>query len=134
VECATEQLLGAGYSLRASYSLQLASCGQTCAILQNSPRHLVKLNAVAPFFHNAARFGTELQCMSSRLAESSTTGGYCLANLTVTSSRVIPRAIVSLSVYNAFNKHDADPAGPAFVQQAIEQQGRTLYAKLVYGF
>jgi outer membrane receptor protein involved in Fe transport len=134
VELATEQLFGDGYRVRASYSWQLAKDGQTGAILQNSPRHLVKLNAVAPFFHDAVRFGTELQCVSSRLSESSTSGGYCLANLTVTSSRVIPRAIVSLSVYNAFNKRYSDPAGPAFVQQAIEQQSRTLYAKLVYGF
>jgi outer membrane receptor protein involved in Fe transport len=133
-ELATEQSFGDGFRVRASYSWQLAKDGRTGATLQNSPRHLVKLNAVAPLFHNAARFGTELQCISSRLAESSAAGGYCLANLTVSSSRVIPRATVSLSVYNAFNKRYADPSGPAFVQETIEQQSRTFYAKLVYGF
>ncbi|MBK3822697.1 TonB-dependent receptor plug domain-containing protein [Paraburkholderia aspalathi] len=134
LELAAERSFGEGFRIRASYSWQLAKDGRTDAPLQNSPRHLVKLNAVAPLFHNAARFGTEMQCVSSRLAEDSTAGGYCLANFTVSSSHLIPRATVSLSIYNAFNKRYADPAGPAFVQETIEQQSRTFYAKLIYGF
>jgi outer membrane cobalamin receptor len=133
-ELATEQTFGDGFRIRASYSWQLAKDSSDNTVLQNSPRHLLKVNAVMPLIHNAARFSTEVQCASSRLAAGEKEGGFCLANLTLTSARLIKKATVSLSVYNAFNKRYADPAGPAFVQEAIEQQSRTVYAKMVYGF
>jgi outer membrane cobalamin receptor len=121
-----------GFRARGSYSWQLAK-GETGAVLVNSPRQLAKLNVVAPLFGNRARLGTELQCASSRLTQNASAGGYCLANLTLGSSRLIAHTVVSVSVFNAFDKRYADPAGPAFTQEAIVQQSRTFYAKLVYG-
>ena len=132
-ELAVERDFFGGVRVRASYSWQLARDGQS-AVLANSPRHLAKMNLLVPLFHHAARLGTEVQCASARSTGASTTGGFCIANLTLGSSRLISHAEVSLSVYNAFNKRYADPAGPAFVQQTIEQQSRTVYAKMVYGF
>lgn len=133
-EIALEQQLAFGLRLRASYTWQRATDVATGAILQNSPRHLAKLNVLAPVFDRAARLGGEVQCMSSRLAANSVAGGFCVANVTVSSARLIQDAEVSLGIYNAFDKRYADPSGPAFVQEAIQRQSRTVYAKLVYGF
>ena len=57
-----------------------------------------------------------------------------MANLTLSSSRLLPGAELSLSAYNLSGRRYADPAGPAFVQDALQRQGRTLYAKLAFGF
>ena len=133
-EWAIDNEFGHGWRLRASYSWQLAKDRATGATLDNSPRHLAKLNLVTPLFWQAARLGTELQCTSARKAGDSVAGGYCLANLTLSSSRLAPRTDVALSLYNAFNKRYSDPAGPAFVAPTVYQQSRTVYAKMTYGF
>lgn len=131
-EAALEHLLGGGARIRASYAWQRAKDGSEATLL-NSPRHLAKLNLVAPLAPGA-RLGGELQCMSARLNAYARTGGYCVANLTLSSSALVRGAEVSLSVFNAGGKRYADPAGPAFVQQDLTRDGRTLYAKFVQGF
>lgn len=120
--------------IRASYSWQITRDGATGEILQNSPRHLAKLNLVLPLFGNAARLGTELRCVSSRLAESGHAAGYCLGNLSVGSTHLVEHADVSLSIYNVTNAQYADPAGPGYTQEVIAQQSRTFLLKMVYGF
>jgi iron complex outermembrane receptor protein len=120
--------------IRASYSWQITRDGATGAILQNSPRHLAKLNLVLPLLGNTAKLGTELRCVSSRLSEAGHAAGYCLGNLTVGSTALIPRADLSLSVYNVANTQYADPAGPGYTQDVIAQQSRTFLLKMVYGF
>lgn len=132
VEAALERLLDGGARVRASYAWQRAQDGSG-AVLVNSPRHLAKLNLVAPIVADI-RLGSELQCLSSRLTEHARTGGYCTANLTLSGIRPVAGADVSLSLFNASGKRYADPAGPAFVQEDLVRQGRTLYAKLTYQF
>ena len=121
-----------GARVRASYAWQSSQDGSGAALV-NSPRHLAKLNAVVPVA-GGARLGGEMQCLSSRLTEHARTGGYCLANLTLASSRVVPNADLSLSVFNVTGKRYADPAGPAFVQEDVARDARTFHAKLVYQF
>lgn len=134
VEIAYEQDIASVAKIRASYSWQLAHDGDTGAALQNSPRHLGKLNVTVPLFHDAARVGTELRCVSARLALAGSAAGYCLANVSVGSQRLVPHADVSFSVYNLTDQRYADPAGPNFTQNSIPQQSRTFLLKLVYGF
>jgi len=134
VEIAYEQDVASVAKIRASYSWQLAHDGDTGAALQNSPRHLGKINLTVPLFHNAARIGAEMRCASARLALAGSAAGYCLANVSVGSERLVPHADVSFSVYNLTDKRFADPAGPNFTQNAIPQQNRTFLLKLVYGF
>jgi iron complex outermembrane receptor protein len=133
-EFTLEQRLHAGARLRASYTWQRATDTTTGARLQNSPRHLAKLNLLVPVLDRAARLGSELQCMSSRLAANSSAGGFCVANFTIGSSKLLKDADASLGLYNAFDKRYSDPSGPAFLQEAIQRPSRTVYAKLVYGF
>jgi outer membrane receptor protein involved in Fe transport len=122
-----------GTRLRASYTWQLAR-GNDGQRLVDSPRHLANLNLVTPLPWHEARLGSELLCSAARLSEHGTAGGYCTGNLTLGIPRVLPRTDLSLSVFNVLGKRYADVAGPAFVQQAIGRETRSLYAKLNYRF
>lgn len=132
VETAFERLLDNGGRVRASYAWQRARDGEG-ATLVNSPRHLARLNLVTPLARGM-RLGSEVQCLSSRLTIHARSGGYCVLNLTLAASGVLPGADLSLSVFNAGGKRYADPAGPAFVQEDLAREGRTVYATLGYRF
>ena len=88
----------AGTRVRASYSYQIAHDSTTGAALQNSPRHLAKANVAVPFFANALITGIEAQCTSTRLAAVGETSGFCLANLTLSSRRLVRGADLSFSI------------------------------------
>ncbi|MBT2795335.1 TonB-dependent receptor plug domain-containing protein [Paraburkholderia strydomiana] len=133
VELAYEQRM-ASVRLRGSYSYQIAHDSDTGVALQNSPRHLGKLNVAAPLFADALITGLEVQCTSSRLAAVGEAAGFCLANLTLSSRRLIRGADVSFSVYNLTDKRYADPVGPGFTQETVTQQSRTFLFKAIYGF
>ncbi|WP_304506225.1 TonB-dependent siderophore receptor [Duganella sp. SG902] len=134
IELAAERLFAGGTRLRASYAWQRARDGDG-ARLVNSPRHLAKLNVTVPLPGEALRLGMEGQCVSRRLTEQATTAGYCNWNLTLLPARRRTAGLDwSLSFYNAGNHRYADPAGPAFVQQAIPREGRTAVAKIGYAF
>lgn len=132
VEAAFERLLDNGGRIRASYAWQRAQDGNGAALI-NSPRHLAKLNLVTPLARGT-RLGSEVQCLSSRLTAHARSGGYCVLNLTLAAAEVLPGADLSVSLFNAANKRYADPAGPAFVQEDLAREGRTLYATLGYRF
>ena len=133
-ELSYEQHFAGGARVRASYSWQIARDSATNAVMQNSPRHLGKLNLVVPLLSNRARLATELRCNSSRLADQGHAPGYCIGNLSVGSSRLIPHSDVSFSIYNVTNTRYYDPAGPGYVEDVIAQQSRSALLKLVYGF
>jgi iron complex outermembrane receptor protein len=133
VELAGERAFASGVRLRANYSWQRTT-DSTGSLLVNSPRQLVKAGASLPWAALQARLAGEWQCASSRLTEHATVGGYCSANLTLSSAAKVGGFDWSVAVYNAFDRAYADPAGPAFVQEAVPRQGRTAVAKLVRGF
>jgi iron complex outermembrane receptor protein len=132
VEAALESQFG-GMRLRASYAWQVAR-GNDGAPLIDSPRHLAKANLVSPLPWRDARLGSELLCSSARVGLRETAGGYCVANLTVTSAHALPDAELSLSLLNAFDKRYTDIVDAAFLRETVARQGRTLYAKLEHRF
>jgi len=133
MEAALERQLG-GARLRASYAWQQAHDRQGAPLI-DSPRHLAKINLVAPLPRGESRLGMELLCSAARLgAFDSAAGGYCTGNLTLNVPRVLPMADLSLSLFNAFDKRYADIAGPAFEQAVLARQGRSVVAKLAYRF
>ena len=132
LEAALDRDFGA-VRLRASYSWQLAR-GNGGAPLIDSPRHLAKANLTAPLGWRGGRVGAEVLCSGRRLADQGAAGGYCVANVTLSALRLLPRTELSLSAYNATGKRYADVAGPAFVQTALAREGRTLAAKLDWRF
>jgi iron complex outermembrane receptor protein len=140
IELAGERLFSGGTRLRANYAWQHVRDGDGARPV-NSPRHLAKLNATWPLPGTGAgplealRLGVEGQCMSGRLTENAATAGHCTWNLTLVPARKRASGLDwSLSFYNAANRRYADPAGPAFVQEAIPREGRTITAKLGYAF
>lgn len=140
IEMAAERLFRGGTRLRANYAWQHVRDGDGARPV-NSPRHLAKLNATWPLpgtgkgASSALRLGVEGQCVSQRLTENAATAGYCTWNLTLLPARKGPGGFDwSISFYNAANRRYADPAGPAFVQEAIPREGRTVTAKIGYAF
>ena len=136
IELAGERLYAGGTRLRANYAWQHVRDGGG-ARLVNSPRHLAKLNATWPLpgTDDTARLGVEGQCMSGRLTAKAATAGYCTWNLTLVPTRRGPGELDwSISFYNAANRAYADPAGPAFVQESVSREGRTVTAKIGYAF
>ncbi len=136
VELAAERLYAGGTRLRANYAWQHARDGDG-AKLVNSPGHLAKLNATWPLpgAGDALRLGVEGQCMSRRLTEHAAAAGHCTWNLTLVPARRRAAGLDwSVNFYNAADRRYADPAGPAFVQEAIPREGRTIVGKIVYAF
>ncbi|MGV7211535.1 TonB-dependent receptor plug domain-containing protein [Oxalobacteraceae bacterium A2-2] len=134
IEASGERLYAGGARLRLNYAYQQARDGRRDWLV-NSPRHLAKLNATWPLPGQALRLGLEGQCVSRRLTEHAAVGGYCNWNLTLVPAR---RAASgwdwSLGMFNAGGRRSADPAGPAFVQEAIAREGRSVLAKVAYAF
>lgn len=133
VDLAGERLFAGGTRIRGSYTYQRAR-DDSGAWLTSSPRHLLKMNATWALPGGALRLGTEGQCVSRQLTGQADTGGYCTWNLTLGPARRRGALDWSVSVYNAAGKAAADPAGPAFVQQAIARAGRTVMTKIGYAF
>lgn len=121
--------------LRVSYAWQITRNESTGGELENSPRHLAKLNFSMPLFDNAIRTGAELQYTSSRKTLSgSSTRGYAIANLTLLSQKLAKGLEVSASCYNLFDRRYSDPGRPEHVQDVIQQDGRNFRFKLSYRF
>ena len=122
-----------GWEGRLSYTVQEAHTVSGSAALSDSPRHLAKLNLIAPLFQQKLFAGIEAQEVSRRATVTgSEVGGFFTANATLSSKDLFGRFRASASLYNLFDKRYADPVGQEFVQPAIVQDGRTFRVKLTY--
>ena len=126
---------------RASYARQNAKDIDTGVTLDNSPKHLAKLNFTTPTFSNAFQTGIELQYTSERktyLGDS--VGGFVVANLTLTSTKLAKNTEIYASIYNVFGKQYSDPPSDEHIDQlgrpltAIHQNGRNFRLGLAYKF
>ncbi|MBI5691799.1 MAG: TonB-dependent receptor [Verrucomicrobia bacterium] len=146
VELEAERRFTGGVRLLASYALAETRDTGTGQVLDNSPRHLGKLNLAFPVWRQQVLGGLELQAISSRRTpRGRTVPGTCLANFTLFSRTLAPGLEVSASVYNLWDRRYWHPVsvdftytGPvtgAFIPlEAIEQDGRTFRLKLQYRF
>jgi len=134
VEMAMEKDWRSGARLRSSYSWQRTENASTGDTLENSPKHLAKLNFSLPVMERVWRAGFETLYVGNRNTTSSQAGGYLLSNLTLFSNRLVKNVEVSASVYNLFDRHYADPTGDEFTQEAIAQDGRNFRFKLSYSY
>lgn len=125
--------------LRASYAWQNTRDDDHLT-LSNVPRNLVKLNFTQPLnlgFNTEHRIhlGTEVQYVGQRLTEQSTTlGGYTVANVTLYNHDLIPHATVSMSIRNLFDRHYAVPSPAFYVPASFLQDGRNAWLQLTYDF
>jgi outer membrane receptor protein involved in Fe transport len=133
VEIAYARRWSNGASLRASYAHAdvSAATGETPT---NSPRHLVKLNALLPIWNDRALLGIEARHVDRRDAMIAPVPSYTLLNLSVTLPRLTENLELRAGIENVFDKAYFDPVGPEFRQNAIEQDGRNFLVELSYRF
>jgi iron complex outermembrane receptor protein len=100
--------------------------------LINSPRWINKLNLVQPLLQNRAAVGFELQYISSRLNyDRATVKSNTLANITLSSARIIPNAHLSLNLRNLFDERQENVLN-GFILRSVPIDGRSLWISLEY--
>jgi iron complex outermembrane receptor protein len=124
-----------GIDGRLSYAIQQTENLETHKRLTNSPQHLVKLNLVVPIIERKLSASLDMQYTSRRktLAGDST-GGFSTTNVTLFSQNMIRGLEVSGGIFNLFDKEYGDPGSGEHRQNTIEQDGRTFWLKIKYGF
>lgn len=129
-ELAYQQQWSAGARLRASYAWQLARDPQSGTQLENSPRHLAKLNLSLPLAGERLRAGLEAQYGGMQRGDSAPVGDWWIANLNLWAPRVLPHLDASVTLYNLFDRRYSLPGGDSLRQNAIEQDGRSVLFRL----
>lgn len=133
-ELALDHVWEQGALLRASYGYARASAVGSAAVLENSPRQLAKLNFSAPITGTRLRAAIEARYVGKRAGLLATVDAYTLVNTSLTWTSTDARFDVVGSIHNLFDERYADPAGSSFAQNAIEQDGRTGFLRLVRRF
>jgi iron complex outermembrane receptor protein len=128
-----------GARLRASYAwVNAFDTGNDRHLLVNSPISVAKLNASTPLFGEWLRAGVEGQYTSRRKGRDGTsTSGYPLLNLTLTSSDRMFRGAfqgleISGSIYNLLDEHYDSVTSDEYFQYFIPQNGRNF--RLVFSY
>jgi iron complex outermembrane receptor protein len=120
---------------RASCSLTAARDGVTGARLPNSPLALAKLDLDVPIDGRKLVAGLEVLYESERQTlAGQTADGFATVNFTLFSQELVKGLEISGSVYNLFDVHYSEPAGPQYIQDVIQQDGRNFQVKLTCKF
>ena len=135
IELELDGAYASGLLFRASWAIQRADIEATGEELDNSPRHLIKLNASLPVYRDLVHAGVEARLTSA---------------LETISGKEAPRSIVvdatlrgnaplrglqwSASLYNLFDEAYASPGSVGNLQDTIRQDGRGFRLKLGYRF
>jgi outer membrane receptor for ferrienterochelin and colicins len=130
IEMELEAKRASGLAARASYTLADASDSIQQTQLENSPKQMAKFNGTLPISRHL--FGAlEFRYVSAQNTYQGTrVQPSLLTNATLSTGPVLGGWEFSASCYNAFNDARFDPAGPAFVEPSIRQDGRTYLFKL----
>jgi iron complex outermembrane receptor protein len=138
LELEAEGRLKNGIQGRASYSFQRATDLGDGSWINNSPRHLGKLNLTGPLIRKRLFGGLELQYLSRRrtllLAPQEDARSVLLPNFTLFSPALFKGLDVTFSLYNLFDQRYGHPGGDEHTQNIIEQDGRAARLKLTYRF
>ena len=134
LELSADKTWGPGARLRGSLSFQnVAQAGGT--ELPNVPKILGKVNLSSPLPFMGWRAGYELRYDSKRLSLDGTRlGGYAVSNLHLSTEALAKGLELSLGIHNLFDKRYAQPAADTNWQNALEQDGRSMRAKVSYRF
>jgi len=103
--------------------------------LDNSPRHMAKLNLTVPLIDQSWFAGIEGQFLGRRLTlTQQSIASYQVFNLTLLGHTVGKHLDVSASVFNVLDKKYFDPGRPEDPENAIQQDGRSFRIKLTGRF
>jgi len=118
-----------------SYAIQRTEDLETRERLSNSPQHLVKVNAVLPLFQRRLFLSTDFQYVSARGASfGDSVGSYAITDVALLNQNWIPGLEISASIANLFDRRYGDPGSGEHRQRVIEQDGRSYWLKIKYGF
>jgi iron complex outermembrane receptor protein len=124
-----------GWEGRLSYTVQDARSQLDGDTLTNSPKHMAKINLIAPLWSKKLFASFEGQEVSRReTVKETSVGGFFVANATLLSKDMFGRLQASVSLYNLFDKRYADPVGYELRQNSIPQDGRNFRVKFTYRF
>jgi iron complex outermembrane receptor protein len=119
---------------RASYTYQQAWSAVGIKPV-NSPRHLAKLNLIAPLIGEKVFAGGESQYVGKRTSlQGDTARAYYVVNLTLHGRNLVAGFDASAGVYNLFDYRYGDPTGNKLPEDILPQDGRNFRAKLTYRF
>lgn len=132
IELSADKTWNTGVRLRASLSLQQVR-NAAGANLVNSPDQLVRINVSTPLPCAGLHLGYELQYDSQRLSlDGHYLGAYTLSHLHLRTDRLVRGLELGLGVRNLLDQRYAHPAADTNWQNALEQDGRSLYLQAVY--
>ena len=107
----------------------------------NIPRHIGKFNLSAPLLSPDWRLAFELQAYSKRYTEDKVadryidTGGYSLANLTISTNNLLPNLDIAFGIRNLFNRNYGHVAPKSNeLQTTILQNDRNYWLRMTYNF
>ncbi len=132
-ELGIEHVNSDGFRLNASLAHQVTedNFGEQ---LYNSPHWLAKLNMAQPLFQNKAMLGFELQTTGDRLdIERNDVSSDTVANLTLSSNRVLADTDIRFSIGNLFDSQRKDVLKHP-VLTALPLEGRNFRLQLEYNF
>ncbi len=135
LELELESKLHGGFEGNVAYTLQQTREHETTQELSNSPRHLGKLNVIAPLLKRKLFAGFQFQYTSPRgTLDGSSLPPLYLSHLTIFSRKMAKGLDVSFGAYNLFDRKYADPGSEEHLQNGIDQNGRNLRLKFTYHF
>ncbi len=125
---------GNGMEGRASYTYQETTDGLGQSPV-NSPRHLAKVNLIAPLLAEKVFAGGETQYVSKRTSlQGDIARAYYVVNLTLSGRNLVAGLDGSAGVYNLLDYRYGDPTGNKNPEDILSQDGRSFRAKLTYRF
>lgn len=132
IETQLERRLQNGASAYAGLSVLRARNGDGQPMI-NSPKLLATAGACFPVWANKLYLSSDIQYLGNvKTLAGNTIGGSAIVNLTASTSSLLKKAEVSLSVLNMFNRPTFAPARSEHVQDRIPQTERTLQLLVSY--
>ncbi|MGZ3333188.1 MAG: TonB-dependent receptor plug domain-containing protein [Gemmatimonadaceae bacterium] len=118
---------GHGLTGKLSYSFQRTEDRAIGIQLSNSPEQMVQMELRSPILGSAASASVDAQYMSARSTLlGNIAGSHVLTNFSLFAPRTFGRFDLSASVYNVFDARYGDPVSNGFVQDLIQQDGRSF--------
>jgi len=118
---------GHGLSGKLAYSFQRTEDRAIGIQLSNSPEQMVQMELRSPILGSAATASVDAQYMSARTTLlGNVAGSHVLTNFSLFAPRTFGRFDLSASVYNVFAARYGDPVSNGFVQDLVQQDGRSF--------
>jgi iron complex outermembrane receptor protein len=118
---------GHGLTGKLSYSFQRTEDRASGIQLSNSPEQMVQMELRSPILGSGATASVDAQYMSTRSTLlGNIAGSHVLTNFSLFAPRTFGRFDLSASVYNVFDARYGDPVSNGFVQDLIQQDGRSF--------